>query len=313
MSERAAPTTAPEQAAPETPATPAGNPSQPAAPAAAAAGGNPPPPVAGGAAPAAPEVPAPEVKPQESAAQRFARLAAEKNAIRKQKLELKPLQEKARAFEEARANAKKDPLAALKALDLDPEAVIQAVLVASGGAPAKPEDKVSALEKRLDEKERLEKEAKQREENERYENARKQVRDTAKNMAASDRKRWSFAGHPKYSSDAAELAENYVRATWAKTGNVIGLDKALDRVDAYMREYFEGAREILAPAPATATPPAAPAADPKQPAAPEAPAKPGLKTLDSTLTPAMEGKTPPGKKLSDAERRARALDKLKWL
>lgn len=94
---------------------------------------------------------------------RFAELAKRQRELTQKQLEIKAKEERYTPVEQALANAKSNPLAALEALGMTYEDLTHFILN-EGREPA-PEDKLSAIEKRLDEKEKQERDAREAAEN----------------------------------------------------------------------------------------------------------------------------------------------------
>lgn len=194
------------------------------------------------AAPAAPVVPveaapadAPAEKPATRESARFAELAKRQRELTQRQLELKAKEERLSPVEQALSKAKENPLAALEALGMTYEDLTHYILN-EGKEPA-PEDKLAAIEKRLNDRETAEREAREREANERVEATLSQFKASIAEAAKSAPDKYELilaAG--EYGT---ELVFDTVSEYFDSNKQVLPLERALEAVE----EYFE--KEVL--------------------------------------------------------------------
>ncbi len=191
------------------------------------------------AAPAAPVVPTdvvvpadvPTEKPATRESARFAELAKRQRELTQRQLELKAKEERLSPVEQALSKAKENPLAALEALGMTYEDLTHYILN-EGREPA-PEDKLAAIEKRLNDRETAEREAREREANERVEATLSQFKASIAEAAKSAPDKYELilaAG-----DYGTELVFDTVSEYFQSNQQVLPLERALEAVE----EYFE--------------------------------------------------------------------------
>lgn len=180
---------------------------------------------------AAPES-TPEAKPPARESARFAELAKRQRELTQRQLELKAKEERLTPVEQALAKAKENPLAALEALGMTYEDLTHFIL--NEGKEPEPEDKLAAIEKRLNERETAEREAREKEAAERVEATLTQfktsIADTAK---ASPDKYELILNAGDYGT---ELVFDTVSEYFQTHGEVLPIETALEHVEAYFEK-----------------------------------------------------------------------------
>ena len=166
--------------------------------------------------------------PRESA--RFAELAKRQRELTQKQLEIKAKEERLTPVEQALAKAKENPLAALEVLGISYEDLTHYIL--QEGKEPGPEDKLAALEKRIEEKERAEREAREREAQERVEATLAQFKETIAQTAKAAPEQYELINASgQYGVD---LVFETVSEYFESNKQVLPLETALQAVEAYL-------------------------------------------------------------------------------
>jgi hypothetical protein len=245
---------------------------------------------------------APEPK-QEKLGVAYAKLAREQKAAReaseKLKSERMAIEEKAKVveeFEQAKANAGKNPIEALKLLGLTPEQVNDYLL--STGEP----DPVEAVRSELEEFKRAQQEA----QNRYLEEQRKAVE--AEQAATLDQFKGQISQFIESNPDKYELTQTWgaqsavfelIDATYTQTNRVLTIEEAADQVESYLDS--EVSKLTATKKFSAKLAPAVPPTDPKAKTSHQT----GKKSLSNQLSPSTSAAKP--KALTAKEREQRAI------
>ena len=181
--------------------------------------------------PATPDV-ALEGKPPARESARFAELAKRQRELTQRQLELKAKEERLSPVEQALAKAKENPLAALEALGMTYEDLTHYIL--NEGKEPEPEDKLAAIEKRLNDRETAEREAREKEAAERVEATLTQFKTSiAETAKASPDKYELILNAGDYGT---ELVFDTVSEYFQTNGKVLPIETALEHVEAYFEK-----------------------------------------------------------------------------
>lgn len=259
--------------------------------------------------------PTEEVKDEGQVSARFAALNKKEKALT---VKEKEISEKAKRYEpiiEAMANFKENPLAALDAMEADGftfEMLAQAYIDRQNGKPTTQteDDKLKALQDRLDAMDREKEENAARAEQERLE---KQVNDFKKQIST-----YVEAGGEKYeliqANNALDVVYNVIEAHYEQTQEILPIDKAADQVEDYL---FEEAKRLLNVKKLGYQPPA-PAPEPAKPQtvaeaiAAKPQAQPSATTLSAYSTPPASDAVPEQVFLPKEDSVRKAAQKLRW-
>lgn len=249
----------------------------------------------------APEEKKPEAKKPDDFANKFGILAKKERALQKEQAEWKPKIESAKKFEDAQANAKKDPLAYLAAVGLTYEDITEFVVNDKKPTPSLEtkavEDKIKALEKeRSDEKEAAKKKA--------VENAITKFRGDIAEFVKTNAETHELVS---LSGDEAQnLIYDVVEDHYEKHQKVLPIAEAAKAVE----DYLEKRHQKLAAAKKLQPKPITPKVEETKASKQDEDGKQEPTTLNNNLTPT--GTKPVIPRLSDEERLKQAATLLKW-
>lgn len=242
-----------------------------------------------------------ETKPPARESARFAELAKRQRELTQRQLELKAKEERLSPVEQALAKAKENPLAALEALGMTYEDLTHYIL--NEGKEPEPEDKLAAIEKRLNDRETAEREAREKEAAERVEATLTQfktsIADTAK---ASPDKYELILNAGDYGT---ELVFDTVSEYFQTHGEVLPIETALEHVEAYFEKEalrISQANKIKA----KLVPPVEPKEKDKNP---ERQTGPSVTLTNKLVSSAAESTA---KRLSEEESKRAAAALLRW-
>jgi len=184
-----------------------------------------------------PEPAAPEPKPDDDTAQRFARIARREREIRKQREALKAEQAEVESVRQLRTTAKQDPKKLLETYGL----TIDDVLASAAGIdapPPEPEDPIASLKREIEEikaakKQELEDRAAQ--ELQAKTSQLQTFQNSIKEMIASDGDRYEMI----QLHDQADLVWDVIEEQYARDKTVLTAQEAADKVEAYLLEQSQ--------------------------------------------------------------------------
>jgi hypothetical protein len=173
---------------------------------------------------------APDAKPAPRDGARFAELAKRQRELTQRQLEIKAKEERLNPIEQALSKSKENPLAALEALGMTYEDLTHYIL--SEGKEPGPEDKLAAIEKRLNDRETAEREAREKEANERVEATLSQFKGSIASAAKADPAAYEMI--LAMGDYGTELVFDTVSEYFQSNQQVLPLETALQAVESYL-------------------------------------------------------------------------------
>lgn len=173
---------------------------------------------------------APEAKPAPRDGARFAELAKRQRELTQRQLDLKAKEDRLGPVEQALSKAKENPLAALEALGMTYEDLTHYIL--SEGKEPGPEDKLAAIEKRLNEREAAEREAREKEASDRVEATLSQFKASIVSSAKADPAAYEMI--LAMGDYGTELVFDTVSEYFQSNQQVLPLETALQAVESYL-------------------------------------------------------------------------------
>ena len=249
-----------------------------------------------------PETPVelPKAEPRQGA--RFAELARRQREMTNKQQELKAIEERLSPVQSALANAKQNPMAVLEAAGISYEDLTHYIL--NEGKEATPDDRVAALEKRIEEKEKAEQEARTQSEAARVESTLAEFKESISTAARADPVAYELVNSVgQYGTD---LVFEVVSEYYDTNKQVLPLETALQAVEAYLEgEALKVANANKVKARLQPSP-----ADPKE--INKAPAREQGQKITLTNNLAASASSTDQKRLSDEDSKREAAKLLRW-
>jgi hypothetical protein len=179
-------------------------------------------------------------KDDEPISVKFATLAKREKLIAEQKKEIEEKLAKIKQFELSKENIKKDPKGALESVGMTLEELIVAHLdQTEGKTPSGPsaDEKIEALYKKLEEKERLEKEREFELQKQAEQQAIENFKAEMKKTLSSDLDKYELINLYESFDDVFEVIEGY----FEETGEILPVEKAAEHVENHL---FEEAQKL---------------------------------------------------------------------
>jgi hypothetical protein len=240
-------------------------------------------------------------KPAPRDGARFAELAKRQRELTQRQLDLKAKEDRLGPVEQALAKAKENPLAALEALGMSYEDLTHYIL--SEGKEPTAEDKLAAIEKRIDAKEAAEREAAQKEADARVEATISQFKASIEQTAKASPDAYELVlASGQY---GLELVFDTVSEYFDSNKQVLPLETALQAVESYLEgEALKVAQANKIKA-RLAPPPPAKETD----KTPERQSGPSVTLTNKLVSSAADGAA---RRLSEEESKKAAASLLRW-
>lgn len=175
-----------------------------------------------------------EPKPEEDAAQRFARIARREKELRRQKQALKAEQAEVNAAKELRQVAKTNPKKLLETYGLSVDDVLMAAADITPPEP-EPEDPIAVLKREIEElktAKRLEAEEKHAAEVKAKQSQLDAFKSSIRQMVDENEERYELIKM----QDQSELVWDVIEAQYQRDQTVLTAEQAADKVEAYLLE-----------------------------------------------------------------------------